>query len=137
MKKGLLFLTGVLAVALLCACEPHYYSEQSSEAPVEESIEDSTPGFVFGENGFYDTANDAEYLIVSEYVMAKEKGEVFCSGGGHTYYAIVDQNPAYLLCDERHRVYRNTAMPFTLPWEDAEWDSKYPGLGCVQDEGDA
>ena len=119
---------------LLCACEPHYYHEESSETPSAESVADPTPAFVFGENGFYDTANDREYLILSEYVLAKEKGEEYCAGGGHTFYRIVGEAEEYLLCDETMRVYCNSELPFAYPWEDAEFETRHPGLDVVQDE---
>lgn len=134
MKTKWILLGAVLLCMLLCACEPHYYREESSETPSAEELSDPTPAFVFGENGFYDTANDREYLILSEYVLAKEKGEEYCAGGGHTFFRIVDEAGEYLLCDENMRVYCNTAMPFAFPWEDADFAAHHPGLCVVQDE---
>lgn len=137
MKKRLwIFLSALLLAGaiLLCGCEPHYYKEESSAEPEADSVEDPTPDFVFGENGFYDTKNDREYLILAEYVLANEKGELYCSGNGRNYYRIVGESEEYLLCDEGMRVYCNTAMPFAFPWEDAEAVSRHPGLSFVQDD---
>lgn len=127
-----------VTVCLFSGCEPHYYSdESSSEAPEEESVSDPTPPFVFGENGFYDTGNDTEYLLLTEYadyVLAKEKGEMFCEGPEHTYYRIPGEDESYLLCDELLRVYKNSALPFADPWQTADWETLHPGLILVQDE---
>ena len=131
-----LICAGCLLCGSLCACEPHYYREESSETPSAEEISDPTPAFVFGETGFYDTENDREYRILSEYVLAKEKGEEYCVGGGHTFFRVVGEAEEYLLCDENMRVYGNTDLPFLYPWEDADFASHHPGLDVVQDGED-
>lgn len=111
MKKFFCLLTACLLSASLAGCEVSYYREESSLTPSAVSVEDSVPPYVFGENGFYDTVADAEFLR-ADGVFAVEKGDVYISDGEHVFYMIVGVHESYMLCDENGNVFKNRAMPW-------------------------
>ena len=127
MKKTLYVLLVCALLACTAGCEVSYYSEESSLTPSEASVEDSVPPYVFGENGFYDTVNDLEYLRETG-VLAKEKGETYISNGEHTFYKIAGVHESYMLCDEKGRVYKNVAMPWAAEPFSADFSEKHPAL---------
>lgn len=132
MKRIACCLSLLALVTLLAAgCEPRYYHETSSETLLEESLEDSVPPYVFGEKGFYDTAADAEYLLVAD-LRAKKIGEEVFSADGRTFYKVEGLHESYFLADGDGNVYKNASLPWTVePGEDG-WEAAYPALEWVR-----
>ncbi len=129
MKRVTAFLFLAL-LALLPGCQTRYYHETSPETLSVESVTDSVPPFVFGQNGFYDTVSDAEYLLVPE-VEAKAQGEEYFSDGEKTLYRVEGLHESYFLMDGEGNVYKNAAMPWMIePGEDG-WEDDYPALTYV------
>ena len=112
MKKTLyILLACALLATVFAGCEVSYYHEESSLTPSAVSVEDSVPPYVFGENGFYDSANDVEYLRATG-VYALQKGDAYITDGSHTFYLIDGVHESYMLCDENGEVFKNRAMPW-------------------------
>lgn len=127
--KKISFCALLLALLTLFAagCEARYYHETSSDTLTVESLEDSVPPYVFGENGFYDTAADAEYLRVPD-IRAKERGEVFFSFDGRTFYKVSGLHESYFLMDADGTVYKNAYLPWSVEPGAEGWENAYPAL---------
>lgn len=137
MKKILLTAAACLAVFAFAGCgEISYYHEESELSVTAVSAEDSVPAYVFGENGFYDTVNDAEFLR-ADGVFAKVKGEVYFTFEEHTVYKIEGAHESYLLCDENGSVFKNREMPWTVNPSDAGFADAYPALTLEHDDTDS
>ena len=127
MKKILYLLLACVLLVSFAGCEVSYYHEESSLTPSEASVEDSVPPYVFGEDGFYDTANDVEYLRAAG-VFAVEKGDAYITDVAHTFYRIVGVHESYMLCDENGEVFKNSTMPWAAePFSD-DFAEKHPAL---------
>lgn len=137
MKK--IFLAAVAILILLpsfaCGGDIPYYHQESSSAPVIDPVSDPVPAFVVGENGFYDTENDIEYVRI-EGIQPKKIGKLYASvsvgtGDGVSkkrFFEIENEHPTYFLCDESGNVFKNTMMPMlSMPGEES-FDQQYPGL---------
>lgn len=124
-------LLGALGLAIVvcaaCGCQATYYHETSSEEWSEPSVVDSVPAAVFGAQAFYDTAADAEYVLVPG-VYAAERGDVYLQADGRTVYRIEGLHESYFLCDEQGRAYKNSSMPWTVEPEADGWAEAYPAL---------
>lgn len=122
-------LVAALLVVLLAGCEGEvkYYHTESSESLAVESVADPVPSYVFGENGFYDTVNDVEYLRVPG-VWAKEKGDVYLSEGDVTFYKVEGVHESYFLCDGNGSVFKNSLLPWIEEPGTDGWAEAYPAL---------
>lgn len=127
MKKIVLTALLCLAVFALAGCEVSYYHEESSLVPTEDSAEDSVPAYVFGENGFYDSVNDVEFLR-ADGVFAKQKGDAYITFGEYTLYKIEGAHESYLLCDENGSVFKNRDLPWTVEPDAEGFAEAYPAL---------
>lgn len=114
-------------VSLLGGCTSLYYHETESEVWSEPSVVDTVPPVVFGENGFYDTAADAQFLCVPD-VYAAEKGDVYLEADGRRIYRVAGMHESYFLCDEDGRAYKNSAMRWTVEPSASGWAEAYPAL---------
>ncbi|MBP5231301.1 MAG: hypothetical protein ILO68_06180 [Clostridia bacterium] len=128
------FACALVLSLLLSACggEIPYYHQESSRSAFSDDFSDPVPSFVFGENGFYDTVNDIEYVRMDG-VSPKGRGSLFASGKTadgteKTFYEIPDEHPTYFLCDEAGTVYKHTRMPMMSVPGDESFDEQYPGL---------
>ncbi|MBQ9794844.1 MAG: hypothetical protein IJW34_07880 [Clostridia bacterium] len=131
MKKLVLLLC--LCTMLLAGCNGKYYyvSDGSSQADTS-SVEISAPVplYVFGEKGFYDTVNDAEFYP-AEGIYAKEVGDLLYEGDGiaiHRIGGTHEDYGTYLLCDGEGRVYKNADLPWTVEPGAEGFGEAYPAL---------
>lgn len=133
MKKTVCLTLALLALVTLLAagCQMRYYHEESSSVPSAESLEDSVPPYVFGENGFYDTAEDAEYLLIPD-LGAKTRGEEVFSFDGRTFYKVEGLHESYFLVDGNGNVYKNAALRWTVEPGGEGWEAAYPALEWVR-----
>lgn len=124
----LLLLSGTLACLLFASgCRMSYYHEESSETLIAESPEDSVPPYVVGENGFYDTAADVEYLLAPD-IRATQRGEQLFVSDGRTFYQVAGVGESFLIADGDGRVYKNASIDWIdLPGESG-WAEAYPSL---------
>ena len=133
MKKGFLLVCLCLCLLLLAGCNGSYYyvSDHSSVGDTSsKEVSDPVPPCVFGEKGFYDTANDAEYYL-AEGIFAVEIGDVVFEGDGVTIHRIGGTQPeyaTYLLCDGEGRVYKNCDLPWTVAPGEEGFAEAYPAL---------
>ncbi len=131
--KKIFLLTLCLCVLFLAGCNGSYYyvSEDSSVADTSSrEVSDPVPAYVFGEKGFYDTVNDAEYYP-AEGVYAKEVGELLFEGDGVAIHRIAGTHEdygTYLLCDKEGRVFKNADLPWTVNPGEEGFAEAYPAL---------
>lgn len=123
---GCFFLLALLLLTV--GCQARYYHEESSATLSVESLEDTVPPYVFGENGFYDTGSDAEYLLVPD-VRVKERGdELFTSDDGRTFYQVAGVSESFLIADGSGNLYKNALIDWIDPPGEPGWVNAYPAL---------
>lgn len=128
MKKLVACLLLIVCMASLAAgCRMQYYHEESSATLSVESIEDSVPPYVVGEKGFYDTAADVEYLLVSD-IRAKSRGKELFAIDGRTFYQVAGVGETFLIADGSGNVYRNASIDWIDAPGEPGWAEAYPAL---------
>lgn len=127
MRKIVCFLL-VCVTFVLAGCQNGYYYKDTSTLEVTSAeVSDPVPPYVFGEMGFYDTVNDAEFYL-AEGIYAGRIGEEAFTFEERTFYVIVDVHPSYMLCDGEGRVYKNTDMPWLAEPDSDAFAEKHPAL---------
>lgn len=137
MKKIVVSLLLSASLPLFAAgCQVSYYHEETSATLSVESLEDSVPPYVAGENGFYDTAADVEYLLLPD-VRVKERGEELFTLDGRTFYKVAGVAESFLLADGSGNVYKNASINWLRAPGEAGWAEDYPSLEWTGEPGNA
>ena len=122
----LLPLAGLLILTAACSGDIPYYHQESSLEEIPESVEDSIPPLIIGENGVYDTVNDIEYVRIDGLTPIKIGKPFLTDQSG--YFEVENEPVAYFICDADGIVYKNTTMPMlSMPGDDL-FEQQYPGL---------
>ena len=127
MKRTIFCFLLVCLLLLASGCQMRYYHEESSVTLSVESLEDSVPPYVVGEKGFYDTAADAEYLLVPE-IRVKERGEELFALDGRTFYRVAGVGETFLIADGDGKVYKNASIDWIHAPGESGWAEAYPAL---------
>lgn len=120
----------------VAGCQVSYYHEESSVTLSVESLEDTVPPYVMGEKGFYDTAADAEYLLLPD-VRAKERGEELFALDGRTFYKVAGVGETFLIADGSGNVYKNASIDWIRAPGESGWAEDYPSLEWTGGTGNA
>lgn len=122
----LLPLAGLLLLTASCGGDIPYYHQESSVEEIPESVEDSVPPLIAGENGVYDTVNDIEYVRIDG-LIPKKIGKPFLTDQSG-YFEVENEPVSYFICDAEGVVYKNTMMPMlSMPGDDL-FEEQYPGF---------